>query len=233
MKKLVSIVLFVLMFGGADAATEKPIHEVVSDELTDETQISLQGAGDEHVVMCWWIPIEFWQSLFSRDTDLTAAEKKSMLKTLKEVSLLAVVQADIDSSGQFAFYSKEDVQKSLSIAFKDGSGKRSRVNPLVKVNPDLQVVLGVFKPILGSAMGNLGQNFHFFVLGDKGSADMRLLDPHQPGQLEFQLARKSGELMTGQIEMPLNSLYVPRKCPNGKDAHISWKFCPWTGKALD
>jgi hypothetical protein len=34
------------------------------------------------------------------------------------------------------------------------------------------------------------------------------------------------------LETPLNSLFVPRTCPNGKPAHVSWKFCPWGGERL-
>ena len=82
-------------------------------------------------------------------------------------------------------------------------------------------------------MGNLGKNMHFYVLNDKSKSFPRLLDPYRKGQINIQLSRKDDVLMTASIEMPLNSLFVPRKCPNGKDAHISWKYCPWTGKRLE
>ena len=59
-----------------------------------------------------------------------------------------------------------------------------------------------------------------------------MVDPYLQGLISVQIAKRNGDLMTADIEMPLNSLFVPRKCPNGKDAHISWKYCPWSGKLL-
>jgi hypothetical protein len=35
-----------------------------------------------------------------------------------------------------------------------------------------------------------------------------------------------------ELELPLDSLFVPRLCPNGKPAHVSWDYCPWSGKKL-
>ena len=66
-------------------------------------------------------------------------------------------------------------------------------------------------------------------LADDGK---RILDPYQPGGLQVDLKRKNNQPLQAKIEFPLNSLYVPRRCPNGKPAHVSWKFCPWTGAKL-
>ena len=82
-------------------------------------------------------------------------------------------------------------------------------------------------------MGNLGSNMHFYVLNDRAKSVSRLLDPYRKGQIEIQLERRDKVLMDGSIEMPINALFVTRKCPNGKDAHISWKYCPWSGKKLE
>jgi hypothetical protein len=81
-------------------------------------------------------------------------------------------------------------------------------------------------------MGNLGKNFHFYVLSDKRNSSHRLIDPYKKGLIEIQLMKNKDDLINAEIELPLNCLYVPRKCPNGKDAHISWSYCPWTGKKL-
>lgn len=214
------------------AAEKKNLKDVDTDAFAADTQVTPQGSGDNHLALAWWIPNEFWESILSRDMTTSESDKKAMLDAMSGVSLLAVVQADITSFGAFKFYSKEEIEKNMLISFSDASGKRQRLSSMQTIDPDLEVVLGVFKPILGSAMGNLGNNMHFYVLNDKSKFSPRLIDPYQKGQINIQLSRRDGGLMTAGIELPINALFVPRKCPNGKDAHISWKYCPWTGKQL-
>ena len=119
------------------------------------------------------------------------------------------------------------------VIFTDADGAKHRLSPLYEINPDLQVVLSVFKPILGSALGNMGNSMHFFVLNDLRDTSERLVDPYSKGNLSFHVVKRSGDQLEANIELPLNSLFVPRKCPNGKDAHISWYYCPWTGEKLE
>jgi hypothetical protein len=149
------------------------------------------------------------------------------------ISLLAVVQADISSVGAFKFYSKEEIEENMTLSYSGADGKRQKLTPVQSIDPDLEIVLGVFKPVLGAAMGNLGNNMHFYVLNDRAKSSPRLLDPYRKGQIDIRLARRDNVLMDASIEMPINALFVPRKCPNGKDAHVSWVYCPWTGKKLE
>jgi hypothetical protein len=82
-------------------------------------------------------------------------------------------------------------------------------------------------------MGKFGNKVHFYVLNDRSKSLLRLLDPYRKGLISVQLANRNDDQITADIEMPLNALFVPRQCPNGKDAHISWKYCPWSGKRLE
>lgn len=233
MKKLFIAFMIVLTVSAYSMAAEKkPLKDVATDAFTADTQTTLQGTGDNHVALAWWIPNEFWKSIFSRDTTTSESDKKAMLDAMSGISLLAVVQADITAFGAFQYYSKDEIERSMSISFTNADGKRLRLSPMQTINPDLEVVLNVFKPILAAAMGNLGNNMHFYVLNDKSKSSHRLLDPYRKGQINIKLLRKDEVLMTASIEMPLDSLFVPRKCPNGKDAHISWKYCPWSGERL-
>lgn len=233
MKKLFIAVMMVSMVATYSLAAErKPIKEIDTDEFTSDTQVTPKGAGGNHAALAWWIPNEFWESILSRDTTTSASDKKAMLDAMAGVSLIAVVQADITALGAFKFYSKEEIEKNMILSFSDAGGKKQRLSPMQTIDADLKVVLGVFKPILGAAMGNLGNNMHFYVLSDKSKSSSRVLDPYRKGQINIQLAKRDNGLMDASIELPINALFVPRKCPNGKDAHISWKYCPWTGKKL-
>lgn len=232
MKKLLVAVMLALAFSShAMAAEKKALKDIDSNEFTTDTQVMLQGSGDKHVALAWWIPNEFWQSVLERDKNTSEADKKAILDAMSGTSLLAIVQADITPLGAFKYYSKEEIEKKMQISFSDATGKSHKLKPLQSIDPNLEVVLGLFKPILSSAMGNLGSNLHFYVLNDKSNSS-RLMDPYLRGQLTIQLAKKESALMTANIELPLNSLFVPRKCPNGKPAHISWQYCPWNGERL-
>lgn len=214
------------------AAERKPIGEIDTDSFTTATMPSFSNVGDDHVAMAWWIPREFWGAIFARDPSTSEADKKAMMDTLSEVTLMAVVQADISNFGAFSFYSMDEIRNTMKVSFVNADGSRKSLKTMTDLSPDLEVLLGVFKPILGAAMGNLGTNMHFFVFDDQKGFNGRVLDPYGKGELSISLNKKNKDLMEAAIEFPLDILYVPRKCPNGKDAHISWKFCPWTGEAL-
>jgi hypothetical protein len=233
MKKALVIVTTIILLATIGSAAEKrPLKDVDTDSFTTDTQVSPKGAGDNHVAIVWWIPNEFWKSILSRDTTTSEADKKSMLDAMAGISLLAIVQADISSFGAFSFYSKEKIEQTMKISCAGSDGKQHTLEPLKQIAPDLKVVLGVFKPVLGAAMGNLGNNMHFYVLSDTTLHGNRLLDPYRKGHISVKLTRSDKAVMDSSIEMPINALFVPRKCPNGKEAHISWKFCPWSGKQL-
>lgn len=232
MKNTILALLLAISVGPVSAAPRKPIHEVSTDQFTGDTQVTAENAGDDHLALCWWVPVEYWKAVLARDTSVKDSERKEMIRTLTGTSLLAVVQADISPMGAFRFYGEDEVEGGLQIRYVDGAGKESKISPLQEVDEDLELILGVFKPILSAAMGNMGQNFHFYVLDDKAGGE-RLIDPYKEGHLKFVMAKRDGEKIDCSIEMPLNSLFVPRKCPNGRDAHVSWNFCPWTGKPLE
>jgi len=234
MKKLfIAVIMLSMAVTYSVAAERKLIKEIDTEAFTSDTQVTPKGAGDNHVALAWWIPNEFWESIFSRDTTTSESDKNAMLNTLSGVSLLAIVQADISTFGAFNFYSKKEIEENMILSYSGSGGEKQRLSLVQSIDPNLEVVLGMFKPILGAAMGNLGSNMHFYVLNDRAKSVSRLLDPYRKGQIEIQLERRDKVLMDGSIEMPINALFVTRKCPNGKDAHISWKYCPWSGKKLE
>lgn len=230
MKKILIAISIILVASNYCLAVEKkPLVKVDSHALTSDAQVTLPGAGDNHIALAWWIPNEFWKSILSRNR-AAGALGEMMLDAMSGISLLAVVQTDITPFGLFNYYSKQEIEKNLRISFSNGEGKNLRLPPQKIVNSNLEGLLGFFKPILGAAMGNLGNNIHFYILNDKTDSSTRLLDPYLQGQIEITLLKRDKTDLTGIITLPLNSLFVSRKCPNGKEAHVSWEFCPWSGK---
>jgi hypothetical protein len=216
----------------SQALQRKDVADVSSDALISETQTGPENAGDDHTSLVWWIPYEFWEGLMRRDGSLSEEEKEEMLKAVKNVSILTIVQGDISSLGAIDFYSKEEVAKNMVVSQTRPDGSESKVPIQNNLNPNLEVVLAAFKPILATAMGRLGDNMHFFVLNDVDEGVGRRIDPYKGGTFKVMLRDKGGGSLISEIDLPLDCLFEARTCPNGKKAHVSWNFCPWTGEKL-
>jgi hypothetical protein len=230
MRPIVATLLLTLASTASFAAERRPLVEIPIEALTRDTQVQPAG-GDRHMTLVWWVPYEFWGAVLARDAGTPQASKDALLAAVKGVSVLGVVQADISTMGAFHYYPAEAIEKSLLITTTDAAGKSKPLSVLKEINPDLQVALGVFKPILSSAMGNLGANLHFFVLDDRADSG-RVIDPYRAGSLTVKLTKSDKTPLVARIETPLDSLFVPRVCPNGRTAHVTWKFCPWNGEPL-
>ena len=215
--------------GMAWSLEKKSFRQVRLDDLTKETQRVYSENG---VHLAWWIPPEFWEATFAREKGTSSEKKEQILQELRPYSMLAIVQADISPLGSFSFYNQREIEKHLRISYTGPDGKTRQLLPMKNIPQDLQLLQQRIKPILAAAMGNLGQNFYFFTLDDR-AGHRRLISPYQTGALIVRLLKRDGNTIEPfTIETPLDALFVPRICPNGKKAHISWKFCPWDGSRL-
>lgn len=231
-KNVIYFITAILLLPNMSLALQrKSIESINSDELTSDTQIEAP-CGDDHFNLIWWIPIEFWDSIFTADQTISATDRENIINTLTPYSILGVCQADISDFGAFSFYGKSEIQTTLEILYTDNKDQTFALRPTEEVDPDVNLMLNMMKPVLTAAMGNMGENFHFYVLSDKTELNKRKVDPFEAGSLRFTLGRRDKTCLQASLDFPLNSLYVPRKCPNGKNAHVSWNYCPWTGKKL-
>ena len=215
----------------AGAQQRRASADVDIDGLTADTQISAPSGGD-HMNMIWAIPIEFWKAAFAADASMTPTQRAEIIGALEEYVVIGIVQADIGDAGDFDFYTEGEVRKELNMSFTDADGNNRPIIPTDQVGTDAQQLLATLKPMLSAAMGNMGENLHFIVVDDDAGEAGRTWDPYAVGVLHVDLKTRAGEALNGKMAGPINALFVPRKCPNGKDAHVTWKFCPWTGEAL-
>ena len=214
------------------------LEDVRLEPFAQGTQVAPGGGPQSHMALTWWIPYEYWAVAFLADKSMSPAVREQALSILRGFSLIAVVQADIDDRGMFGFYDQAQVASAMRVTFTSGAGTRELV-PKAEVGPELMQLLGFLKPVLASAMGNLGANMHFFVFDDvdagpgaERAATGRLLDPYAVSTLKVALRTKAGVELLGSVETPVDALFVPRRCANGKPAHVSWNYCPWDGKPL-
>ena len=234
---IVAVLITILQFHCttiAYSAEKKPIEKVDVDALTVETQKII--ASTQHAFnLVWVIPIEFWQASFSQDKTIPKVQRQAILKELNQYMIVGVVRGDISPIGFFSFHDEKSVFNGLHIAYITGDGKRLPLKPQRRVDNEAQLVIDAIKPILRAAMGKMGENFHLFACDNTVGPDAKRISAYEVGTVSVTLD-KAGKNAggTGEIAFPLDSLHVPRKCPKcTKQAHISWKFCPWCGTRHD
>ena len=154
-----------------------------------------------------------------------------MLVLLSRYAVLSVVQADVSPFGAFKFYDKETIMEGLKIEAIDANGQARVLSHTEPSDPDVRLMLDQVRPVLTQAMGNMGQNMYFFPVPLLDEDGERTVTPYEESTVRVTLLR-DGSPQAVDIEAPLDSLFIPRTCPNGKPAHVSWKYCPWSGKKL-
>lgn len=228
MKAIILICLLTLT-QFAYAIERKPLTDVDVAALTTELQ-AMAGGGDT-LDLIWWIPLEYWEASFRQDPQIPTAQADQILAVLKDYSILAVVQADISPFGAFSFFEKPAVTNSLKVEIVNANGQGEAISHTLPSSPDVRLLLDQMRPILAQAMGNMGENFYFFPLPAYADNGQRILSPYGGEKLRVTLGRNEADSVF-EIDMPVDALFTPRVCPNGKPAHVSWVYCPWSGEKL-
>jgi hypothetical protein len=215
----------------AGAAERKTPTQINITEMTTETQKLSNNA--RRMDMAWWVPYEFWESVLMQDPAVTAEQAGLMLEVIQPYFVIAVVQADISPFGAFNFLDEKKIRSGIDAEYMDEIGGRRALEVLDSTSNDFELLLMQIGPVLSSAMGNLGQNFQFYSFSAVDKKGDRIASPYENGVVRISLnSRENEEPSVFEFEAPLDSLHVPRICPNGKPAHISWKVCPWDGSKL-
>lgn len=216
--RVVVAVVFFLIISDAKTIERKPLKHVDSDALLADASFDpLVNVSDSGFVEIGWFPKEYWATIDIPNTP--------------NVSIMVVVQADITLFGSFEFYSRDEVLRGMTVTYTRGSN-RLILKPLQTAKgTHYDIFLTFIENMMAQAMGEAGKHMYFFVFNNLENGK-RILDPYEEGRLRIQLTARDGTIMYGEVETPLNAIFVPRKCPNGKVAHVSWKYCPWTGVRL-
>jgi len=211
----------------ATSAERKAPQDINAADLTTETQ--KMSDAPRVMDLAWWVTAEFWSAVLSQDPSVPEEVTEEMLKTIRPFFIVAVVQADISIMGAFNFIEEPKIRRGLRVEYANADGDRQNLPLLETTSNDFELLLLQFGPMLGAAMGNLGQNFQFYAFSAFDEDGNRIASPYETGILQVSLHARDGEPSVFEFEAPLDALYVPRMCPNGKPAHITWNVCPWSG----
>lgn len=213
----------------SQAIERKPIDQVLTDKLTSESQAMKTGA--DSLDLAWWLVPEFWESTFRQNPGIPEDQVNELLGAVRNHTVLAIVQADISPMGSFTFYEQDRIMNGLKIEAVRANGDVQVVSHSEPANADLRLLLDMMRPILAQAMGNMGENMYFLPLPMFDNEGVQILSPYETGRLRVSLPRDMEDTVL-EIELPFDSLFVPRTCPSGKQAHVSWVYCPWSGEKL-
>ena len=224
MKYLIFLAVSILgfLFSSSVLSLEKKgVSEIVVNDLVKATQEQIDKGSAGGLALVWWIPYEFWAVSFEKRKSLDTEQKVQLLDTLKGYNLIGVVEGESTAVGSLKFSSKEKIGATLKVTSVDASGDELKLSSSKIINKDIQLLVQTITPILQSVMGDLGKNFHFYIFDGETSDGFRIMNPYEKGQIKISFQGNNNKNLEATIETPLNPLFVPRVCPNGKDAHIS------------
>ncbi|WP_088242857.1 hypothetical protein [Calothrix rhizosoleniae] len=209
---IATFTLFGLGAVPASAIERRSASEIPTEELVKETILFEQDSNS--INMAWYLPLE------------------QLGLPPQPVLVVAVVKAEIVPNGNFKFASEAEVQRGLKVTYTDSKGTSVKLASATK-SADVSRFLTEMKPFLSKFAGQLGKGMWFFTFKNVDSSGKKIVSPYEAGKLIISFDGKIDTTKPNSvIEFPLNSLFVPRLCPNGKPAHISWKYCPWDGTPL-
>ena len=218
-----NLLLFSFFFLSLNCISQQLV--IDTNQLIDETQLS--GSDPDEMKLVWWIPIEFWESVFAGDNTVTDDQAQNMLDVLSEYTMFAVVDGTIGPFGGVSFEPLETFENKVFVV--DMNQEKYAPIKTEKLNSDTQILISSFKPILKNMLGAMGENMHFFVFSDLSKKKERICDPRAKGQVIFEM---KGE--TYSYRTPLGAVLPPKKCPkDDEEMSGAWDYCPWHGNALD
>lgn len=200
----------------------RPAAEVSFDRLMSETQ-RMSDAPDS-MAMVWWLPVEFWKMNLSQDPTVAPQAVQEAVQLLGKYMIFTVVDGEIGPFGGVTYVDEEQVRRSVAIR----AGNQTFTTPLdhEDLDPDVQQLLRVMKPMMQQMAGELGQNMHFVVYA--APQGPLLLDPTRFGELEVSVGDESFT-----FGLPLPSLLQDKHCPKcDRDFRGDYAACPYDRTGL-
>jgi hypothetical protein len=178
-----------------------------------------------HYRMVWWLAPHYWDVVLK---NLEADEREAALGILEPHTIVAIIDADLSTSGVFTFTQYRELADALSMQI---DRKGEWILPLEEeAQPDeVRVFLANLKSYLAGQFGRLGEGFQFFLF------------PNRNLHGEPLLSLRSNQWLTLKLDddsfiwrLPPDSLFPSRTDKEtGETFPGNYHFNPYTGKALE
>lgn len=222
MKKKILIVIL-LFFVSINKLVAQDF-KVNINKLTEETQ-QLSESNDK-MRLVWWIPVEYWEAIFTQDQTISKLEADKMLSILEKYTMLAIIDGDISESGTISYVDRDETFNKLVVIDKN----KNEYTPLLEEEIDLDTknMVAIMKPILGNMLGRLGENMHFFLFQKRDNPLEKIVDPKNKELFEVKVSEERFVW-----KLPLGALLKPKLCPvDNQPLDGSWDYCPYHGSKL-
>ncbi len=139
--------------------------------LTQESMVN--NSDGVQIELAWLLADPFWEYLINVNPETANTETgEEFYRIVSEYTIIVVVMAQ--SRGNITFTSEEEMRKGMSLKGQDGKN----YEPLKSsdVSAELNMILGIFRPIFGQFLGEMGANMQFFVFekeNKKGGGNIR------------------------------------------------------------
>lgn len=218
------ILIPLLFFFAITAKLSAQDFKVNINKLTEETQQLSESPDTMRLI--WWIPTEFWQTIFEQDNNISRFEADEMLSNFEKYTMVAVIDGDIKDDGTITYKTAETTFKNLVVIGKD----KVEYTPLYddEIDEATRNLISIMKPMLGNMLGALGQNMHFYLFQKRDNPLDKIVNPINKEDFTVKLDKDNFNW-----SLPLGSLLKPKKCPEDNKLHNgSWNYCPYHGKKL-
>lgn len=213
--------LFVLLFCSMLVSQNEFVVNI--NDLTTETQKSLDKGDANEMSLIWWIPVEFWVESFKKDPNMTDTQINEFGAILEKYNMFVIVDGQVGSFGGVTYTPKELIEDGLFL--KNNETIISPLN-LDDIDPDAKNFISMLKPLLANMLGAMGKNMNFYIFdGINIENSKRYFDPNIQGILELNILKNKVVW-----ELPLSSLLEPTICSEcNKKINGKYLFCPWDG----
>lgn len=219
-----TLLIFLIGIASFSNAQRLDISRVDMNDLLAETQIN--AGGSDTLELHLWLPLEFWKVSMSQDPSIDKGQVNDFLKVLEPYTMVAVVDGRFGLFGSIVYEELDTIRDNYRMMDKDGK----LYAPLKEesLNDEVQLLLGMFKPMMSSMLGQMGQNLQFFVFNNQDENGDRIFSPYVENSTRVQYKGKVRKWKT-----PFGALLKKKKCPVDEELHNgAWEYCPYHGEKL-
>lgn len=226
-KKCIGLSIFLTFAILASGALKSGIPQEPKIELNaliSETQKSSDKPNA--MIMIWWIPEEFWLASAAQDPSFTDAQAQEIIKILQPYTIIAVVDGTVGSFGGVTYNPESSIRSNIVLIGTDGLSYRPLSSQTI--GADAKNLISMLKPVIANMLGEMGQNFHFFLFPAKDKQGANIAQANKDGIIRIQLRNEEY-----RWRLPLSSLLPAITCPQcGEKCSGAWEYCPWCGTKL-
>jgi hypothetical protein len=208
------------------AAYGQTENQIDLTEFTRDTQQWIKK--DNNTTLVWWIPTEYWRLATKGNSMVTEEAIKQIEDTFSPYVL--VCAADLSSNVAGVIKTSPEAELREKITFIDKNGKKYKPLEKDEVSEEAFTIANYMKPVLGQALGKIGEGMHFYFFKVKDDKGEDLIQATKEGAFNIVIDEKQDFKWT----LPIPTLMPPKFCPVDKEKMKGhWKFCPIHGNKLN